>query len=389
MFPDRPLILAALAAGLLLLGSPAPLWACNCGPGCVCGPGCGCGSGPGSTTERVRKNQSSLTAREKEEFVAAVKQLKKTSRPGATTSIYDEYVLIHREAMLIGAIHDGPAFLPWHREFLRRFEEDLQAVNPSVTLPYWDFTVDNLATSSLWSDDFLGGNGDPADRNIVKTGPFRQGEWKLEFDGPDLKRDFGGFPGAPTLPTAADVQATLEVRTYDADPWNRNSDIAESFRNHLTGWNHPFGEDQMHNRVHLWVGGTMGYNTSPNDPVFFLLHANLDRLWVEWEVQHGLNYLPEVGAVAGHNLHDRMSPFGVSPAGVLDHRALGYRYDTEVANPEPAGVILVVLGALGMLGYYWHCRRRGTTPLAAWPWAPGGRGGRTNRSSHTLRSTAC
>ena len=38
----------------------------------------------------------------------------------------------------------------------------------------------------------------------------------------------------------------------------------------------------VHNRVHVWVGGSMGPSTSPNDPVFFLNHAKEDELWAVW-----------------------------------------------------------------------------------------------------------
>ena len=34
------------------------------------------------------------------------------------------------------------AFLPWHREYLLRFERDLQSINPEVTLPYWEWETD-------------------------------------------------------------------------------------------------------------------------------------------------------------------------------------------------------------------------------------------------------
>jgi tyrosinase len=39
----------------------------------------------------------------------------------------------------------------------------------------------------------------------------------------------------------------------------------------------------MHNRVHICIGGDMGSSTSPNnDPVFYLNHCNVDRIWAVW-----------------------------------------------------------------------------------------------------------
>ena len=34
------------------------------------------------------------------------------------------------------------------------------------------------------------------------------------------------------------------------------------------------GFGQLHNLVHVWVGGHMGYVASPNDPVSFLHHLS-------------------------------------------------------------------------------------------------------------------
>ena len=78
----------------------------------------------------IRKNQSSLTPAEKSAFVAAVKALK-------TNGVYDTFVAQHRAAFLAGPndpAHGGPAFLPWHREYLRRFERALQEIDASVSL---------------------------------------------------------------------------------------------------------------------------------------------------------------------------------------------------------------------------------------------------------------
>ena len=80
----------------------------------------------------VRKSVSRLTAGERARFVAAVLELKRRG-------VYDRYVTVHMRAMMNvvpDPAHGGPAFFPWHREYLRRFETDLQKVDPSVTIPY-------------------------------------------------------------------------------------------------------------------------------------------------------------------------------------------------------------------------------------------------------------
>ncbi|MBI2005408.1 MAG: tyrosinase family protein, partial [Candidatus Aenigmarchaeota archaeon] len=236
----------------------------------------------------VRKNQSTLTPQEKQNFVNAVLTLK-------ANGTYDQFVQQHRDSMAMSNMwaHQGPAFLPWHREFLRRFELALQSVNPTVDLPYWDWTVDNSTTSSICGSDFMGGNGRPSDGRVM-AGPFAfdNGNWNLNVNddpGQDLRRRFG--QNASSLPTAAQVNQCLAVTPYDSAPWNTSSN--PSFRNMLEGW---IGPGQIHNRVHVWVGGSMLASTSPNDPVFFLYHCNVDRLWAIWQSMHPTEgYLPVSG----------------------------------------------------------------------------------------------
>ncbi|MBA2278691.1 MAG: tyrosinase family protein [Chloroflexia bacterium] len=269
---------------------------------------------------RCRKNQATLTAAEKARFVAAVLALK-------ANGTFDTYVADHMGAM--PNAHRGPAFLPWHREFLRRFELDLQKIDPQVTLPYWNWTVDNSVTSSLWDPSFLGGNGRPAD-GWVTTGPFAHstGNWNLIHDGPALRRRFG--MSAASLPTPFDLNLAMSDATYDVSPWDRFS--TSGFRNKLEGW---INGPQLHNLVHVWVGGSMGPMSSPNDPVFFLHHCFVDKLWADWQRMHpGSGYLPVSGGPAGHNLGNAMQPWlgrgeTVTSASLLDHHALGYAYDNE------------------------------------------------------------
>ena len=41
--------------------------------------------------------------------------------------------------------------------------------------------------------------------------------------------------------------------------------------------------EDIHNLVHHWVGGNMLRMTSPNDPVFFMHHDAIDRMWSIWQ----------------------------------------------------------------------------------------------------------
>ncbi|SOD42556.1 tyrosinase family protein [Nitrosovibrio sp. Nv4] len=291
----------------------------------------------------IRKNQSSLTPSEKSAFVAAVKALK-------ASGDYDIFVAQHRAAFLASPndpAHGGPAFLPWHREYLARFERALQEIDPSVSIPYWDWTVDRTATASIWNADFMGGNGTGGSQRVT-TGPFAfsTGEWNLTVLDPGdttpfLTRAFGAMG---SLPTQSAVDAAKNVVPYDSSPWNSGSSMNTSFRNRLEG--------VIHNPGHMWVGGSMMAMSSPNDPVFWLHHCNIDRLWAEWQRENpSQDYRPASGTpnvVAGHGLDDPMPPWDEeatppTPRSVLDHHALDYTYDNE--EPETPQVVALTIDA--------------------------------------------
>ena len=41
-------------------------------------------------------------------------------------------------------------------------------------------------------------------------------------------------------------------------------------------------EGSIHAAVHNWIGGDMLNMFSPYDPIFYLHHSNMDRIWAEW-----------------------------------------------------------------------------------------------------------
>jgi hypothetical protein len=416
----------------------------------------------------VRKNQNKLTDAEKTRVTNAVKKMKaETAQPYN----YDKYVTMHNNAFVGGPdanpAHMGPAFFPWHRYFLLKFEHDLQDADRALggdgglTLPYWDWTNDNDSNpkkqrASVWSDKLMGGDGDP-----IKDGPFSSG-WTTVAPGPrapgPLVRALGQDADAGSLPTKAQWDAALDIEGFDCDdfatgattttsvasppapslsgaiggslaagiyrvvvtyvnaqgetrpsaeaticlgggctpgnsfdamrvaspparppatqykvyvsapggaagsetlqagptaigtattvnslaagPAPPTMNSTASFRNAAEGWKSTRGEPEMHNRVHVWVGGNMGPGTSPNDPIFFLHHCNVDRFWTLWQFRHpGQNYPLVVPGVASatprpHGLNDEMPPWNTGaerkrPIDVLNHSALGYTYDTD------------------------------------------------------------
>ncbi|WP_331234027.1 tyrosinase family protein [Natronorarus salvus] len=336
-----------------------------------------------------RKNVRELTRVEKEDFIRAVWALKESGE-------YAKYVRWHVEGVMNPTLapgetvppgtsganfrnsaHRGPAFLPWHREFLRRFEQDLQSEVPGVMLPYWDWTEDvelsDPASNTFgWSQDLeelIGGDGDPEDNDYVNTGPFAyrpsesdERSWTIidhdinEID-EGLRRTLGRdrfFERTdvdPLLPSPGSVRGDssnpglLEIVPYDRskrrepDPFQWNASSYPSFRNVLEGFRDEYGDPTpaFHNLVHIWVGGSMSDHTSPNDPVFFLHHCFVDKLWAQWQRKHPRKgYVPASGddVPPGHGLNDPMRPWNtpadtVTPSNVLDHRSLGYRYTSR------------------------------------------------------------
>jgi tyrosinase len=263
----------------------------------------------------IRRNASALTAQERAAFVAAVLELKR--RGG-----YDTLVKVHFDRMTADGRgqrvgHQGPAFLPWHRRYLLDFERRLQEIDPAVTVPYWDWTTDRTPAASLWSDDFLGGDGQAGDRRVL-TGPFAYstGDWPLTVrldDRPYLVRAMG--VATPTLPTADQLATVLLRAPYDTAPWTEGS--TSGFRTALEGFSAP----NLHNLVHIWVGGHMLQTVSPNDPVFFLHHAFVDKCWADWCAQQtGDRYLPVDDTPDAVDADELLPPWNdTTPADLIDH----------------------------------------------------------------------
>jgi tyrosinase len=348
-----------------------------------------------------RKNVKDLTSEEKADFVAAIKKLKEVPAPNDSQVLnwYDHFVRTHVEKLVCwtappaqgGYGHFGPTLLTWHRAFLLEFEQALSTVaGKPMAIPYWDWT-DEDSTAAVFAEDFMGPVGDPDEDYAVTRGPFREGEWTIDVKGftstnpgqfDHLVRATGKFPGVSALPTTQDVTQALLRPRYEASPWNSAADPDVSFRQYLDGNDATgglkCGDDglvspdgmvpgsvRLHGQVHVYVGGLDAQGqpgsmadcvASPNDPIFWLHHANLDRIAEAWWGSHDYEYLPVTGGPNGDNLDDALFPYSLTNRDVASpSESLGYVYSSlpstsgqdvlqDVPAPNP--------GASGMSGHH-------------------------------------
>ncbi|KAK0611715.1 monooxygenase [Immersiella caudata] len=238
------------------------------------------------TNPKLRKDWAKATNAEKKSYIDAVLCLAtKPSRLKVPThsTLYDDFAWVHAKLTDPQRIHAEPVFLPWHRYFVQVYEDALHSCGYTGAAMYWDWTADWAAPSkaAVWNPVLgFGGNGsDSADGNgplklRIADGPFRNLRptyWNGDVDPHWLSRDWApAYPGQPELIGNAYSPSIME----EVFSWTEY----ERF------W--PALESSPHGGLHAGVGGgrgDMGPTSSPNDPIFFLHHAMVDKLWWEWQ----------------------------------------------------------------------------------------------------------
>lgn len=284
-----------------------------------------------------------------ENYISACHLLKREALGNIT--YYDYFAYWHEQAMTLmtpantalnpwgrNAAHGGPSFGPWHRLMLLVFEAQCRRVlaDDTFRVPYWDWGADanDISNSPIWNPQIMGGFGEP-----VADGPFTLARgWAVNIvDGPVFAPQPRGLRRVPS--TFEQLEDNVSIRnriqtesTYARFPWDSS---VSSFVNSLEG--------PLHNTVHRWVGGDMRTAMSPNDPVFFLHHANIDRIWFAWQRTWGFDrYAPGDNEGQGeelnmHRLNDTLhAHFGIdfTPADLLQPEQLPdpLRYDYDVTG---------------------------------------------------------
>ena len=196
-------------------------------------------------------------------------------------------------------------FLPWHRLMLNQFEGVIREVlhDEDFTLPYW-----NPIT------------GNPED--LIVPAVFRD-------PGSTLYNGTRWFwvNGGERIDTLYRDWITLDAL---------NEKFYIDSPNGSLGFN-PRLDQNPHFFTHFALGGDMAeFSTVGGDPMFYLHHSNIDRLWESWNRLGNQNPTDPKYLDRKFSYGDRSGKRADLPVSATDRTAqLGYEYDSYEKPPQP------------------------------------------------------
>jgi len=251
--------------------------------------------------------------------------------------------------------HQSWHFLSWHRVYLAYFEQMVAKTVAALggpsdwALPYWNYSDASNPNARSLPPAFYRATLPDGTPNALRI----------------TQRRSGANTGA-IIATAANVNLTaaLTEPRFQAASTGGNP----GFGGPKTGFNHggafPAGklEATPHGSMHVRVGGPTGwmsgFNTAGLDPIFWLHHCNIDRLWEVWRKRNAAHANPVDPAWLGGLTFDFHNATGApvtrTAAEFLDTLTcpLPYEYD-DVSDPlagtGPAGVGIAVAAAAGAM----------------------------------------
>ncbi|KAL8710083.1 MAG: hypothetical protein Q9225_007361, partial [Loekoesia sp. 1 TL-2023] len=224
----------------------------------------------------LRREWRSLSQEEKIEYIQAVKCLKTVpSLLQLNQTLYDDFPWVHKN---FGEdSHDAAPFLAWHRYFIHVYEQKLQEhCGYQGHLTYWDWTLDweNITLSPVWDDKTgFGGTGNASTGTpifkayCVTEGPFAGLEVPYFEDIYKPHCLLRGFDG-----NLKDFRERIHPGAL------MDLLLSPDYSSLNLGLEHG-----PHVAIPQSVNGDFSLHTAPFDPVFFLHHTQLDRMWWRWQ----------------------------------------------------------------------------------------------------------
>ena len=202
-------------------------------------------------------------------------------------------------------------FFPWHRMFMMYFESILRAVSgvPTFTLPYWNYTSDDPLQRGIVPAQFRM----PADP--VFGSLYRPDRLSLANSGQRIDKN--------QTTDAMDISAAMACANYS------NVDTVQGFCRAI--------DSGIHGRIHVLTGNSRnmgGIPYAPRDPLFWLHHISIDRMWASWNLNGGVNPTTPTWASKTFVFVDGNGQRVVSRTkDYFDLATLGYTYDTFIPPP--------------------------------------------------------
>ncbi|KAJ3270831.1 hypothetical protein HDV01_007380 [Terramyces sp. JEL0728] len=264
-----------------------------------------CSPGP------IRKEWRELSASQQKAFINAINKLNQrhddtsddTTDP-ATWS-YAHFAIVHARYQLPNHNQgktEAPPFFPWHRIFLHYYEKALKSVDPSITLPYWDWSQDSQKplASDFFALSAFGGQYQPTTGCVV-GGSFSG--WQSAVNGGCLKRC--PTAGSVLYSSAATVGYMNQSPTFSLFNWQI--------------------QNIPHAAVHSNIGGHCSDGkvgdfftmSSADDPIFYMHHGMVDKIWMLWQDQCPTKFAKAYDGP----LNAKMEPFKETVADVLEFTA--------------------------------------------------------------------
>ncbi len=216
---------------------------------------------------RIRKNANTLTNNERDRFLSAV--VKFNLSRGAPN--YTDFLTMHNKdaSTEIHTTTNIPrcSFLLWHRAFILDLERQLQQIDPSVSLPYWKF---DEPAPNIFTADFMGAARSTGTLMFNASNPLVN--WTVEGKVGIIRKPIFN------VQTSSGTDPRIGLKT-EAETLALGKNFL-AFRGM---------EDNPHGPAHesFSVGPITDIFTATEDPIFFLLHANVDRFWALWQHVNG------------------------------------------------------------------------------------------------------
>jgi tyrosinase len=257
---------------------------------------------------RVRKNVTKLSQPEVDKLKAAFTGIMQKGTSDAQS--YYALASIHGLPQSYCLHHVDP-FNPWHRVYLKLFEDALRSVPgcADVTLPYWDITTPIPA--------------------LLQTAPFDSYVVPVPLQ--------NGYPNNYKTQRYAQSQIDTLLARYDVIGHLDAALTQSQWGAYGIGG---FQDESIaaHDGGHAATGPTMAdQNVSSYDPIFWFYHCNLDRHWWSWQTNVGATTLAGFTSTLQGNTDWLSGPINVmAPFTATPDQSIAYgdvSYDQLMGGP--------------------------------------------------------